>query len=112
MAGGGHWVTAVDCRRARLIAPILTWAYSRCRTHLEPERVKLGVQHGYDGIQRGLILLLVVHKLQLGAPRSILVQLDALLQLGQKVVLRHRTCSQQHLHHVLLPRRKGKANTG
>ena len=112
MAGGGHQVTAVDCRRARLIAPILTWAYTRCRTHLQPERVKLGVQHGYDGIQRGLILLLVVHKLQLGAPRSILVQLDALLQLGQKVVLRHRTGSQQHLHHVLLPRRKGKANTG
>ena len=102
--------------------PAATWAYTRCRTgsrcglmpmsHLEPERVKLGVQHGYDGIQRGLILLLVVHKLQLGAPRSILVQLDALLQLGQKVLLRHRTGSQQHLHHVLLPRRKGKANTG
>ena len=92
--------------------PAATWAYTRCRTHLEPEWVELGVQHGYDRIQRGLILLLVVHKLQLGAPRSILVQLDALLQLGQKVVLCHRTGSQQHLHHVLLPRRKGKANTG
>ena len=85
MAGGRHRVTIVDCRvhadRVHPSACCHMDIYTRCRTHLESKRVKLRVQHGHDRIQRGLVLVFIARKLQLGALRSILVQPNTLLQL-------------------------------